>query len=73
MADTTAAEVLIGELTFDVGCMKSDKQIADIRLNGFEKWLENQAIKYAFNKNSNYDAVLDVFKKMVRNEFKGTE
>lgn len=68
--ELTEAEVKIGNLTWDVGCMKSDKQIADIRLNGFEHWLESQAIKYAFNENSNYSEVLDVFKRIVRNEHK---
>ena len=62
MADNTEAQEQIGRLTFDVGCMKNDKEIADIRLNGFEKWLSEQA---------DYADVLDVFKMMVLNEFKG--
>lgn len=63
------AQEQIGRLTFDIGCMKTEKEIADIRLNGFEKWLEDQA--QASNILSNeYAEALDVFKKMVRNEFK---
>ena len=68
--ELTEAQEQIGRLTFEIGCMGSDKEIAVIRLNGFEKWLESQAIKYSFNKNSNYSDVLDVFRQMVRNEFK---
>jgi len=60
--DLKIASVQISALAFDIDCMKKEKEITDIRLNGFEKWLEDQAI---------YPDVLDVFKKMVRNEFKG--
>ena len=56
--ELTEAEVKIGNLTFDVGCMENNKQLADIRLNGFEKWLESQDCQ----------DVLAVFKLMVRNE-----
>ena len=68
--ELTEALEQIGKLTFDVGCMKTEKELAVQRLNGFEKWLESQAIKYYFDKNSNYSDVLDVFRQMVRNEFK---
>jgi pentatricopeptide repeat protein len=68
--ELTEALEQIGKLTFDVGCMKTEKELAVQRLNGFEKWLEGQSIKYYFNKNSNYSDVLDVFRQMVRNEFK---
>lgn len=48
---------------------KNDEDVLNIRLNGFEKWLEDQA--QASNMLSNeYAEALDVFKKMVRNESK---
>tara|TARA_R110002074_G_scaffold199659_1_gene367462 strand:- start:1384 stop:1620 length:237 start_codon:yes stop_codon:yes gene_type:complete len=71
--ELTEAQEQIGKLTFDVGCMKAEKELAVQRLNGFEKWLESQAIKHAFNENSNHSDVLDVFRQMVRNEFKKVE
>jgi hypothetical protein len=71
--ELTEALEQIGKLTFDVGCMKTEKELAVQRLNGFEKWLEGQAIKYYFDKNSDHSDVLDVFRQMVRNEFKKVE
>ena len=65
--ELTEAQEQIGKLTFDVGCMKTEKELAVQRLNGFEKWLERQSLKRSFNESSD---VLDVFRQMVRNEFK---
>jgi AAA+ ATPase superfamily predicted ATPase len=65
--ELTEALEQIGKLTFDVGCMKTEKELAVMRLNGFEKWLESQSLKRSFNESSD---VLDVFRQMVRNEFK---
>jgi hypothetical protein len=65
--ELSAALEQIGKLTFDVGCMKTEKEFAVQRLNGFEKWLESQSLKRSFNESSD---VLDVFRQMVRNEFK---
>jgi pentatricopeptide repeat protein len=71
--ELTEAQEQIGKLTFDVGCMKTEKELAVQRLNGFEKWLEGQAIKNTFKRNSNHSDALDVFRQMVRNEFKKVE
>ena len=68
--ELSAALEQIGKLTFDVGCMKTEKELAVQRLNGFEKWLEGQVLKRPFNETSD---VLDVFRQMVRNEFKKVE
>ena len=68
--ELTEALEQIGKLTFDVGCMKTEKELAVQRLNGFEKWLEGQSLKRSFNESSD---VLDVFRQMVRNEFKKVE
>ena len=68
--ELTEALEQIGKLTFDVGCMKTEKELAVQRLNGFEKWLERQSLKRSFNESSD---VLDVFRQMVRNEFKKVE
>ena len=72
--ELTEALEQIGKLTFDVGCMKTEKELAVQRLNGFEKWLEGQVAKYRFHdEDSDHLDVLDVFRQMVRNEFKKVE
>jgi|TARA_R110000803_G_scaffold98706_1_gene166802 hypothetical protein len=69
--ELTEALEQIGKLTFDVGCMKTEKELAVQRLNGFEKWLEGQVAKSRLH-DDEIDSldVLDVFRQMVRNEFK---
>tara|TARA_R110000851_G_scaffold130492_1_gene264134 strand:- start:149 stop:388 length:240 start_codon:yes stop_codon:yes gene_type:complete len=72
--ELTEAQEQIGKLTFDVGCMKTEKELAVQRLNGFEKWLESQVAKSRLHDDEiDHLDVLDVFRQMVRNEFKKVE